>query len=172
MVTEEKKAAVAELNEKLEEAKSMVVTDYIGLNVAEMTELRDKLREAGVEYKVVKNTLASIAVGQSDIKEEITDFFNGPTAIAFGMEDVISPAKVLVDFEKENDLFEIKAGYLNDEVIDREKVVSLSEVPGREELLSKAFAGMQAPISGLVNVLQSNIRNIVQVLNQVKAQKE
>ena len=172
MVTEEKKAAVAELNKKFEEAKSMVVTDYIGLDVAEMTELRDKLREAGVEYKVVKNTLASIAVGQSDINEEITDFFNGPTAIAFGMEDVISPAKVLVDFEKENDIFEIKAGYLNDEVIDREKVVSLSEVPGREELLSKAFAGMQAPISGLVNVLQSNIRNIVQVLNQVKTQKE
>ncbi len=171
MVTAEKKAVVAELNEKFEEAKSMVITDYIGLDVAEMTELRKKLRDSGVDYKVVKNTLATIAAEGAGVKEELTDYFQGPTAIAFGMEDVISPAKVLVDFEKDYDIFEIKAGYLNNQVIGRDEVISLSKVPSKEELLGKTFAGMKAPIVGLVNVLQSNLRNVVQVLNQIKEEK-
>jgi len=171
VVTAEKEAVVAELNDKFKEAKSMVITDYIGLDVAEMTELRNKLRDAGVDYKVVKNTLAIIAADKADINKELIDYFKGPTAIAFGMEDVISPAKVLVDFEDEYDIFEIKAGYLNEEVIDRKKVISLSKVPSKEELLGKTFAGMKAPITGLVNVLQSNLRNVVQVLNQIKEEK-
>jgi len=88
------------------------------------------------------------------------------------MEDVVSPAKVLVEFSKKNEELEIKAGYLNGSVIDVDKVNSLAEIPPREELLAKVLAGMQAPISGLVNVLQGNIRGLVQVLNQIKAQKE
>ena len=171
MVTAEKKAVVEELNEKFNQAKSMVMTDYIGLDVAEMTELRDKLRESGVEYKVVKNTLATIAAREADL-DEITEYFSGPTAIAFGMEDVISPARVLVDFAEDNEVLEIKAGYLNGEIIDVDKVKSLSEVPDRETLLAKTFAGMKAPITGLVNTLQGNIRNLVQVLNQIKEEKE
>ncbi|MFW6270931.1 MAG: 50S ribosomal protein L10 [Bacillota bacterium] len=171
MVTAEKRAVVEELNEKFEQAESLVLTDYIGLDVAEMTELRKKLREAGVDYKVVKNTLATIAAKNADL-EEVTELFKGPTAIAFGMEDVVSPAKVLVNFAKEHDLLEIKGGFLNGQVISVEKVKSLSEVPGREELLSKVLAGMQSPISGLVNILNGNLRNLVQVLNQIKENKE
>lgn len=171
MATPEKEAMVEELNDKFNQAKSLVFTDYLGLDVEQMTELRAQLREEGVDYKVVKNTLAKIAARQAEL-DEITEYFTGPTAIAFGMEDVVSPAKVLVDFAKENEVLEIRAGFLNGEIIDQDKVKSLADIPGKEILLAKALAGMQAPLTGLVNVLQGNIRGLVQVLNQVKEQKE
>ncbi len=171
MATPEKEAVVKELNEKFDQAKTLVITDYIGLDVEAMTELRARLREAGVEYKVVKNTLASIAADKAKL-EEIIEYLKGPTAIAFGMEDVVSPAKVLVDFAKDHKVLEIKVGYLNGEVIDQEKVISLSKIPGREELLAQALAGMKAPISGLVNVLKGNLNDLVRVLNQIKMEKE
>lgn len=170
MARPDKEAVVAELEEKFSTAKSMVVTDYMGLDVAAITELRKQLREAGVDYKVVKNTLARIAAKNAEI-EEINDFFVGPTAIAFGIEDAVSPAKVLVDFSKDHDELEIKGGALNGEVINIDKVKSLAEIPPKDVLLAKAFAGMKAPLSGLVNVLQGNLRGLVQVLNQIKEQK-
>jgi large subunit ribosomal protein L10 len=166
----EKEAVVKELTDKFSSAKSLVITDYLGLNVAEMTELRSKLREAGVEFKVVKNTLATIAANDVEM-EEMTEYFSGPTAIAFGEDDAVSPAKVLVEFAKDHEVLEIKAGLLNGEIISKEKVESLAEIPSREELLAKAFASMKAPLSGLVNVLQGNIRGLVQVLNQIKEEK-
>src|SRR6056297_1460260 len=171
MARPDKEAAVKELEKEFSKAKSMVMTDYIGLDVAEMTELRSKLREAGVDYKVVKNTLAKIAANNSDLSE-INDFFRGPTAIAFGIEDVVSPAKVLDEFAKDHDVLEIKGGYLNEEIIDKQKVESLAKIPSREELLAKAFASMKSPITGLVNVLSGNMRNLVSVLSQIKDQKE
>lgn len=167
----DKEAAVKEITEKLTEAKSVVVTDYKGLDVASITELRRKLREAGVEYKVVKNTLARISASKAEV-DEIKEFFVGPTAIAFGLEDAVSPAKILVDFAKNHTELEIKGGALNGTIIDIDKVKSLADIPPREVLLAKAFAGMKAPISGLVNVLQGNLRGLVQVLNQIKEQKE
>jgi len=166
----EKEAVVKELTDKFTSAKSLVITDYLGLNVAEITELRSKLREAGVEFKVVKNTLAAIAANDVEM-EEMTDYFSGPTAIAFGEDDAVSPAKVLVEFAKDHEVLEIKAGLLNGEIISKEKVESLAEIPSREELLAKAFASMKAPLTGLVNVLQGNIRGLVQVLNQIKEEK-
>ena len=170
MARPEKEAVVKELTDKFSSAKSLVITDYLGLNVAEMTELRSRLREAGVEFKVVKNTLATIAANDVEM-EEMTDYFSGPTAIAFGEDDAVSPAKVLVEFAKDHEVLEIKAGLLNGEIISKEKVESLAEIPSREELLAKAFASMKAPLSGLVNVLQGNIRGLVQVLNQIKEEK-
>ena len=149
MARPEKEAAVAELAENFTKAKSMVITDYLGLDVEEMTELRSQLREAGVDEYIV-----------------------GPTAIAFGLEDVVSPAKILVDFAEDHEDLEIKAGTLNGGLISKEKVESLADIPPREQLLAQVFSGMQAPISGLVNVLQGNVRGLVQVLNQIKEQKQ
>ena len=171
MATPEKEAVVRELNEKFDQAKSLVITDYMGLNVQEITELRSRLREAGVQFKVIKNTLAKIAADQAQL-EDIADYFSGPTAIAFGMEDVVSPAKILVDFAKEHEILDIKAGFLNGEVIDEQKVISLSKIPGRDELLAKALASMKSPVSGLVNVLKGNLSNLINVLNQIKEEKE
>ncbi len=170
MVKPEKKAAVEDIKRGFNSAKSLVITDYLGLDVAQMTVLRSKLREAGVEYKVVKNTLARIAAREADVKG-IEDFFAGPTAIAFGIEDAVSPAKVLVDFAEENEVLEIKAGYLEGKIMDVDQVKSLAKIPSREELLAKAFASMRSPITGLVNVLHGNIRGLVQVLSQIKEQK-
>ncbi|MFW5985894.1 MAG: 50S ribosomal protein L10 [Halanaerobiales bacterium] len=167
----DKEAAVKEILEKLIEAKSIVVTDYKGLDVASITELRRQLREAGVEYKVVKNTLARISADKAEVSD-IKEFFVGPTAIAFGLEDAVSPAKVLVDFAKDNTELEIKGGALNGEIMDIDRVKSLAEIPPREVLLAQVFAGMKSPINGLVNVLQGNLRGLVQVLNQIKEQKE
>lgn len=171
MARPDKEAAVKEIEEKLKEAKSLVITDYIGLDVAEMTELRAKLREAGVDYKVVKNTLARIAANNSDLSE-INEFFNGPTAVAFGIDDVVAPAKILDEFAEDHEVLEIKGGYLNGEIISKEKVESLAKIPSRDELLGKAFASMKAPITGFVNVLNGNLRNFVNVLSQIKDQKE
>lgn len=171
MATPEKEAFVEELNEKFNQANSLVFTDYLGLDVAQMTELRAKLREEGVDYKVVKNTLAKIAAEKSGL-DEVKDYFRGPTAVAFGMEDAVSPARVLVDFAEENDVLDIKAGYLNGEIISQEKVNSLADIPDKEVLLSKVLAGMQAPLTGLVNVLQGGTRDLVQVLKQIQEQKE
>jgi large subunit ribosomal protein L10 len=166
----EKEAVVKELTEKFNSSKSLVITDYLGLNVAEMTELRKQLREAGVDFKVVKNTLATIAANDVEMNN-MTEYFSGPTAIAFGEEDAVSPAKILVEFAKDHEVIEIKAGILNGELISREKVESLAEIPSREVLLAQAFAGMKAPLTGLVNVLQGNIRGLVQVLGQIRDQK-
>lgn len=170
MARPEKEAVVAELADDFSKAKSMVITDYLGLNVEEMTELRKKLREAGVEYKVVKNTLAKIAAEKAEV-EDVDEYIVGPTAIAFGLDDVVSPAKILVNFAEDHEDLEIKAGTLNGGIIDEEKVESLAKIPSREELLAKAFAGMKAPITGFVNVLQGNVRGLVQALNQIKEQK-
>ncbi len=170
MARPEKEAVVKELTEKFNSSKSLVITDYLGLNVAEMTELRKQLREAGVDFKVVKNTLATIAANDVEMNN-MTEYFSGPTAIAFGEEDAVSPAKILVEFAKDHEVIEIKAGILNGELISREKVESLAEIPSREVLLAQAFAGMKAPLTGLVNVLQGNIRGLVQVLGQIRDQK-
>lgn len=171
MARPDKEAAVKELQDKLKKSKSLVITDYIGLKVSEMTELRAKLREADVDYKVVKNTLAKIAADNSDLSE-INEFLSGPTAIAFGIEDVVSPAKILNEFAEKHDVLEIKGGFLNGVIISKEKVESLAKIPSREVLLAKAFASMKAPITGFVNVLSGNTRNLVSVLSQIKEQKE
>ncbi len=171
MVKPEKKAAVEELKEKFSQCESMVFTDFVGLDVETMTELRNQLREAGVDYKVVKNTLASIAADECEI-EEVKEYFVGPTAIAFGQEDAVSPAKVLVDFAEEHSELEIKAGYLNESIIGRDKLESLADIPSRDVLLGQAVAGIQAPIAGLVRVLNGNIQGLVQALEQIKEKKD
>lgn len=170
MARAEKEALVQEIVEKLSSSKSVVVTDYKGLDVAEITELRKKLREAGVEYKVIKNTLARIAAKKAEM-EDLNELFIGPTAIAFGIEDAVAPAKVLVDFAKEHDELEIKGGALDGALINVDKVKALAEIPPREVLLAKALGSMKSPLTGLVNVLTGNLRGLVQVLNQIKEQK-
>ena len=167
----EKKKLVQEVTEKMKEAKSLVVTDYRGLNVEEVTELRDQLREQGVEYKVIKNTLARMAAKDAEI-EGLDELLKGPNAIAFGMEDAVSPAKVLSDFAEDHDILEIKGGLLDKEYIGPEKVKELADIPPRDVLLSMVLQGMKGPISGLVNALGDNLRKLVYVLNAIKDEKE
>lgn len=172
-VTTEKQAVVAELKEKLSNTKGAVFTNYRGLNVALDTKLRRKLREAGVEYRVVKNTMMRIAASESGL-EGLEEALEGPTAIAISYTDPVAPAKIISDFVKENKLqaLEVKAGLVEGKVIDAQGVKDLASLPPREVLIAKVLGSMQAPISGLVNVLQGSIRNLVYALDAVREQKE
>ncbi len=168
---QQKAEIVAEIKEKLGNARGAVLTDYRGLNVAEMTELRAKLREANVEYKVLKNTLVTIAARDMGL-EGLDPYLEGPTAIAFGTEDAVSPAKILSKFAKDHKDLEIKAGILEGKVIGIEEIKALAELPTREELLAQVLRGMQAPMAGFANVLQGTIRNLVYVLEAIRKEKE
>ena len=175
-VTSAKQAVVAQLKEQLESATGVVLTSYKGLTVAQDTELRRELREAGVSYHVVKNTMLRIAAKEAGI-EGIEEHLEGTTAFAFSTEDAVAPAKVICGFMKKNKLDEaeiltVKVGVVEGKVIDVDEVKALAALPSREELIAKLLGSMNAPISNTVNVLQGVIRNAVYVLDAIRAQKE
>lgn len=172
-VTSDKQAVVTELKEKLSNTKGAVLTNYRGLTVAQDTKLRRAFREAGVEYRVVKNTMTRIAASEVGI-QGLDTYLEGPTAIALSFTDPVAPAKVLADFVKENKLqaLEVKAGLVEGKVIDAKGVKALASLPPKEVLVAKLLGSMQSPIVGLVNVLQGSIRNLVYALEAVRKQKE
>lgn len=167
----EKAGKVAELKDLLTSSKGVVLVDYCGLTVAEDTELRSKMSEAGVKYMVAKNTFIRIAAQEAGI-EGLDAYLEHNTAVAFSAEDPVAPAKILNDFSKDHKALEIKAGVLDGKVIGLDEVKAVAELPSREELLAKLVGSMQAPISGLVNVLQGTIRNFVYTLEAVRQKKE
>ena len=175
-VTSAKQAVVAQLKEQLESAKGVVLTSYKGLTVAQDTELRRELREAGVSYHVVKNTMLRIAAKEAGI-EGIEEHLEGTTAFAFSPEDAVAPAKVICGFIKKNKLEDaevltVKVGMVEGKVIGVDEVKALAALPSREELIAKLLGSMNAPISNTVNVLQGVIRNAVYVLDAIRSQKE
>ena len=175
-VTSAKQAVVAQLKEQLESAKGVVLTSYKGLTVAQDTELRRELREAGVSYHVVKNTMLGIAAKEAGI-EGIEEHLEGTTAFAFSTEDAVAPAKVICGFIKKNKLEDaevltVKVGMVEGKVIGVDEVKALAALPSREELIAKLLGSMNAPISNTVNVLQGVIRNAVYVLDAIRSQKE
>lgn len=145
---EAKKQIVQEIADKFKASKSTIVVDYRGLNVAEVTELRKQLREAGIEFKVYKNTLTRLAAESAEIAE-LNSALTGPNAIAFSTEDVVAPAKILNDFAKKHEALEIKAGVIEGNVASVEEVKALAELPSREGLLSMLLSVLQAPIRNL-----------------------
>lgn len=142
---ETKKVQVQEIAEKFQSAASVVVVDYRGLTVAQVTELRKQLREAGVEFKVYKNTLTRRAAEIAGV-EGINEFLTGPNAVAFSKEDVVAPAKVINEFAKKNEALEIKAGIIEGNVSSANDVKALAELPSREGLLSMLLSVLQAPV--------------------------
>lgn len=171
MARPEKEAMVAELKEKLDQARAAIITDYRGLNVAALTELRRRMREQGLEYKVVKNTLTRFAARELGL-DDLEPYLEGPTAIAFSYEDPVAPAKVIMGFAKEHKQLEIKAGLLRGKVIRPEGVKELADLPPREILLAQVLGGLQAPIAGLANVLNGVPRSLVYALEAIRKQKE
>ncbi|HHW92757.1 MAG TPA: 50S ribosomal protein L10 [Firmicutes bacterium] len=171
MARPEKEAMVAELKEKLDQARAAIITDYRGLNVAALTELRRRMREQGLEYKVVKNTLTRFAARELGL-DDLEPYLEGPTAIAFSYEDPVAPAKVIMGFAKEHKQLGIKAGLLRGKVIRPEGVKELADLPPREILLAQVLGGLQAPIAGLANVLNGVPRSLVYALEAIRKQKE
>jgi len=145
---ETKKVIVDEITDKLKAAKTTVVVDYRGLNVAEVTELRKQLREAGIEFKVFKNSLTRRAAEAAELAG-LNDALTGPNAIAFSNEDVVAPAKILNDFAKKHEALEIKAGVIEGNIATLEDIKALAELPSREGLLSMLLSVLQAPIRNL-----------------------
>lgn len=167
----QREAKVAEISEKFSKAQAAILVDYRGLNVAAMTELRRNLRNAGVELKVYKNTLTRIALHGQE-QTGLDPALEGPTAIAFGYEDAVAPAKLLVEFAKEHKDFELKAGLVDGKIVNVDEIKALASLPSREELLAKLVGSMASPLRGLVNVLSGPPRNLVYVLEAIRKQKE
>ncbi len=153
-VLENKKAIVAQLTERFQSAQAGVLADYRGLTVAQDTELRSKLREAGVEYTVLKNNLVRFAAKNVGL-DDLDPVLHGPTAIATSADDVVAPAKVLVEFAKENEALELKGGFVDGKVISVDEVKVYAAIPSKEVLISKMLGSLQSPISALARTLQA-----------------
>lgn len=169
-VLEEKKQIVAATVEQFKTAVSGVFVDYCGLTVEEDTQLRNKLREAGVEYKVIKNTLTRFAAKEVGF-DELDPILNGPTSLAISMTDEVTPAKVIADFAKTHEQLEIKAGFLDGKVLQLDEVKKLAATPNRETLLAKLLGSLNAPISNLARTLQALVDNGVEPAD-IKVEKE
>jgi large subunit ribosomal protein L10 len=167
----EKVLEVERISDRLTRGRGIVFADYRGLDVKTITELRRSLRAAGVEFKVVKNTLTRLAAGQARI-EAVDDLLEGPTALALGYDDAAASARVLTEFGRSHPELTIKGGVLEGQVIDAAKVAVLSAVPSRDELIAQVLRGMQSPISGLAGALQGIIHKLVYVLEGVRKQKD
>ena len=147
-----KKPIVEEISAAIEGAQSVVLVDHRGLTVAQDTELRRQLREAGITYKVYKNTMMNFAFKGTDF-ESLAPYLEGPSAMAVSTTDATAPARVLANFAKTANKLEIKAGVVEGTLYDAEGMKSISEIPGREELLSRLLGSMQSPVTNLARVL-------------------
>lgn len=149
-----KEAKVAEIKEKLQKANSVVINKYQGLTVEEDTLLRKNLREAGVEYKVYKNTLVTIAAKELGL-EGIVEYLEGPVSMAFGYEDVTVAARVLNDFAKDHKNLELKAGIVEGELYDQAKIKQLATIPSKEVLIAKLLGSIKSPIASFARVINA-----------------
>ncbi|MCA6072607.1 MAG: 50S ribosomal protein L10 [Endomicrobium sp.] len=156
---------VKSLAEKFKAMKGLILTEYHGLTVEEISELRSKLRSLGSEYTVVKNTLSEIALKEAGIEAGAN--FSGPTALVIENGDIVSSAKAVFDFAKTHTKLKVRAGFLDGKFVDAAVVEQLSALPLREVLLAKILSSMNAPITSFVNVLVANIRGLVTVLSAI-----
>lgn len=169
-ILEQKKAVVAELSERLKNSVAGVLVNYKGITVADDTQLRKQLREAGVKYTVVKNTLLKRAAEDAGIVG-LEPVLENTTALATSEEDYVAAAKILCEYAEKNKNFEIKTGYVDGDVLSVDEVKDLAKLPSKEVLVAKALGGLNAPISGFVTVLNGNIRGLACVLNAIAEQK-
>lgn len=169
-VLQEKVDVVKELTANIKAAKAIVLADYRGLTVEQDTALRNALRKAGVEYKVVKNTLTRFAARENGL-DGLDTFLNGPTAMAISTTDLIAPAKILAEYAKKYEKLELKVGVVEGKIINVNEIKALAELPPREVLISKVLAGFNAPITGFVSVLNANLRGLVCAINAIAEQK-
>jgi large subunit ribosomal protein L10 len=167
----EKEKAVEALHDKFSRARTVLLTDYRGLNMAAMTALRSQLREASVEYRVVKNTLMSRAADGTDMTL-LKEHFVGPCALALSYEDPVAPAKVLIKFSEDNAALEVKAGIVEGKLVDSAGIKRLSSLPPQEILLTQLLMLMNAPVTNLVTVLSGVLTKFMGVLEAIKQQKE
>jgi len=165
-----KHEVVDQLAEQLQRSPNLYLTDFTGLSVKRMTELRRKLRAAGVEYAVVKNTLALRAM-QSASVAGLDDAVAGPTAVVFAGTEPVAAAKVLAAFQKDNEALRLKAGFVEGKVLGPDEIKRLATLPSREELLSQLAGAMQAPLQGFAGALSALLYQFVGAVDALRAQR-
>jgi large subunit ribosomal protein L10 len=168
---DQKKKIAEDLKEKFSRSKVVIVTDYQGMNVTTINALRRQLRDADIDYRVVKNSLLVRASQDTDVAT-ISEFFKGPSAVAISYDDPVTPAKVLTEFAKENKNLKIKVGVMGAKLLDIEDINSLSSLPSREVLLSQVLSAMNGVPTAFVRVLSGTIGQFLNVLTAIKDQKE
>lgn len=161
---QQKEEAVRNLTEKFGRAKSVVFADYQGLNMKQLSDLRDKLRDQDAEFTITKNALLQRSLSN-------LGNFTGPTATLFAYDDEISPIKLLVKVLKDAGIGKVKAGFLGLEALDEAKILELSALPTKDELQVKTVGVLVTPLQGMLSVLQGNLRNLVYALSQIRLQK-
>lgn len=172
MRKEQKSAVVEELQQKLADANSFYLTDFTGMNVKQMTEFRSRLRREGVEYMVVKNTLAQRALSELELPD-IARFFTGPTGLVIGRDDPVAAAKVLRDFAREFDNKPaVKLGVVERQEVPADRVQQLAELPPREVLLAQLAGGLQAPMARLAGGASNLIAGLARAVDALRAQRE
>ncbi len=171
MPTNAKTDKVAEIKDRLTGSGGVIMADYRGLSVKEMQELRSKVREAGGEVKVYKNTLTEIAVRELALPS-MDEFLSGPTAFIFAGEDPVAPAKALMGFAKEHDALEVKGGFVQNAIVDAAAVKAIASLPSREELVAKLLGTMLNPLTNTVRVLNAPVGALARAINAVAQQKE
>jgi len=167
----QKQEILTDLTEKVSKAKSLVFTDYQGMTMSQMQTLRHSLDELSAQFTITKNTLLKIALKDNGFNVDDDALFEGPIATLFAYGDEIAPIKALTKALKDNGIGRTKAGFLGTEYLTNAKVKQLSDLPGKEELRAKVVGTLGAPLYGIVNVLQANIRNLVYTVEAIRKQK-
>lgn len=170
MARPEKIEEVAQLKTRLDSSEAVILTDFRGLTVGEITELRGRLRKLGAEYRVVKNRLLRIAAGAAGIVG-LENQLEGPTAVTFISGDPVPAARVIQEFSRQSRKLTIKGGILAGAVIDDARTRVLADLPSRTQLLSQVVGGIAAPLSGLAGVLSGLPRKLVRALDQIREQR-
>ncbi|HEV2147648.1 MAG TPA: 50S ribosomal protein L10 [Longimicrobiaceae bacterium] len=172
MKKELKTAVIEDLNQRLDGASAFYLTDFTGMNVKQITEFRSRLRKQGVEYVVVKNTLAQRALTGMELPD-IAGFFSGPTGLVIGREDAVGAAKVLTDFAKEfGDRPAIKVGVVDGKAFDADQVRKLAAMPPREVLLAQIAGGLQAPMARLAGGMSQLLAGFARAVDALRQQRE
>jgi len=171
MKRSEKEAIIAEVAEKAARAVAMYFADFSKLTVAEETELRREFRKSGVEYNVVKNTLAKKALQQLSGYDRVYDKLVGPTGIAFSYDDPSAPAKIIKKYSEKLGKFKFKAAVIEKQVYDAARLNELANMPSRKDLISAILGSLQAPASGIVGAINAAARDLVYVLDAVEKKK-
>ena len=163
----QKKKIIDELADKIKRQKILIFTNVAGVKVGEIQKLRRELKKEEVEYKVIKKTLINLALKQA--KQEVdTSSFIGSSALAFGYQEPVLPAKIIYNFSKEHLNLKILGGLMENRFLTPEEVIELAKIPSKQELIAKLIGSIQAPIRGLVNVLEGNLRNLLLIFKQIK----
>jgi len=166
-----KEKMLEEVTAELKKAELVIVSDYRGLNVKAINDLRGKLRSEQCRYKITKNTMNRLACRQAGV-ESLEPLFEGPTAIAYSSADPVAAAKVFNEFARENEALVVKGGLLSGQVLDASGVKALGDIPPRDVLLAQVVGGFQAPIAGFASVLSGTLRSLVYTVDAVRQQKE